>query len=151
MLIHSMLIHAGFPARSFHALSHHPHPRAPTPQVLFNILKAHAAAYKAMKSIPSAEDIQIGLVHHHVEFMPTSPKFWWVKPLAWWGTFWWGRDTVLRFLQTGEFEWWVPLWGRSALFSAPTYTTAVCQRRHRKRTLLSDSAWRTQHAARAVV
>lgn len=83
-------------------------------QVLFNILKAHAAAYKAMKSIPGAEDIQIGLVHHHVEFMPTSPTYWWVKPLAWWGTFWWGRDTVLRFLQTGHFEWWVPLWGRSA-------------------------------------
>ena len=83
--------------------------------MLLNILKAHAAAYKAMKAVPGAEDIQIGLVHHHVEFMPTSPKYWWVKPLAWWGTFWWGRDTVLHFLQSGEFDWHVPLWGRSAL------------------------------------
>jgi hypothetical protein len=85
-------------------------------QVLLNILKAHAAAYKAMKNVPEAKDILIGLVHHHVEFMPTNPTFWWIRPLAWWGTFWWGRDTVLRFLQTGEFEWFVPLVGRSASY-----------------------------------
>ena len=85
-----------------------------TLQVLLNMLKAHAAAYKAMKAVPGCADIQIGFVHHHVEFMPVNPKHWWIKPLAWWGTFWWGRDTVLHFLQTGEFEWHVPLWGRSA-------------------------------------
>jgi hypothetical protein len=83
-------------------------------QVLLNILKAHAAAYKAMKNVPEAKDILIGLVHHHIEFMPTDPKFWWIRPLAWWSTFWWGRDTVLRFLQTGDFQWFVPFFGRSA-------------------------------------
>ena len=64
--------------------------------------------------MPGCHDIQIGFVHHHVEFMPTSPKYLWIKPFAWWGTFWWGRDTVLHFLQTGQFEWHVPLWGKSA-------------------------------------
>jgi hypothetical protein len=83
-------------------------------QVLLNILRAHTAAYTAMKSVPGAEDIQIGMVHHHIEFMPVNPKHWWIKPLAWWGTYWWGRDTVLHFMQTGEFDWFVPLWGRSA-------------------------------------
>ena len=79
------------------------------------MLRSHATAYTAMKLVPGAEDLHIGLVHHHVEFMPSSPTYWWAKPLAWWGNFWWGRDTVLDFFKSGVFEWHVPLLGRSAL------------------------------------
>eukprot|EP00892_Ulva_mutabilis_P001999 jgi/Ulvmu1/117/UM001_0121.1 len=81
--------------------------------VLCNMMKAHAAAYTQMKEQPDCSDLQIGLVHHHVEFMPSSPWWVWLRPLCWWGTFWWGRDTVLHFLQTGEFTWHVPLWGKT--------------------------------------
>ena len=83
-------------------------------QVLHNILLSHADACAAMKALPGCGDLQIGLVHHHVEFMPANPSWFWLRPLCWWGTFWWGRDTVLQFMLTGKFEWFVPLWGKSA-------------------------------------
>lgn len=37
--------------------------------MLHNILMAHADACKAMKALPGCEDLQIGLVHHHVEYV----------------------------------------------------------------------------------
>lgn len=68
-----------------------------------------------MKAEPGCSDLEIGIVHHHVEFMPRSPKYWWIKPLAWWGTFWWGRDIVPNYFKTGVIEWQVPLLGKSAV------------------------------------
>lgn len=84
-------------------------------QVLLHKLQAHERAYAAMKAVPGAEDLQIGIVHHHVEFMPYHPSYHHLKALCWWGTFWWGRDAVLDFFQSGKFEWFVPLRGKSAL------------------------------------
>jgi hypothetical protein len=95
-------------------------------QVLCNVMKSHVAAYDAMKALPGCDDLQIGLVHHHVEFMPSDPKWFWVRPLCWWGNFWWGRDTVLNFLRTGRFEWWVPLCGKSAPFTCPMHSHHAC-------------------------
>ena len=104
-------------------------------RVLCNILKAHAAAYTLMKAQPGCEDLQIGLVHHHVEFMPSSPWWAWLRPLCWWGTFWWGRDTVLHFLQTGEFTWHVPLWGKSAHLPPPRRRPCVLHQAMQARAL----------------
>lgn len=96
--------------------------------VLCNMMKAHGAAYREMKAQEGCADLQIGLVHHHVEFMPASPLWVHLRPLCWWGTYWWGRDTVLHFLQTGEFTWHVPLWGKSALPPASSCPLLLCCR-----------------------
>lgn len=89
-------------------------------KVILNILKSHTRAYHAMKAVPGAENTEIGLVHHHVEFMPSNPSYWWIKPLTWWGTFWWGRDVVLEYLVSGKFEWHVPLCGTTIKYQEPS-------------------------------
>jgi hypothetical protein len=37
-------------------------------QVLGNLLRAHVAAYQAMKQMPGGADAQIGIVHQHIRF-----------------------------------------------------------------------------------
>jgi len=48
--------------------------------VLSNKLKAHVAAYKAIKALPVGRGLMVGLVHHHITFAATGPRF--LKSLA---------------------------------------------------------------------
>ena len=43
--------------------------------VLSNKLKAHVAAYKAIKGCRAGRHLSVGLVHHHITFMATGPRF----------------------------------------------------------------------------
>lgn len=43
-------------------------PYAPCIQVLGNLLRAHVAAYQAMKEMPGGDQAQIGMVHQHIRF-----------------------------------------------------------------------------------
>lgn len=56
-------------------------------QVLLNVLRSHTLAYRAMKEQPGCAGLEIGLVHHQIEFMPRSREHWWVKRLSWWTTY----------------------------------------------------------------
>lgn len=43
--------------------------------VVLNMLRAHTAAYKAIKAMPGAENIQVGYVHQHMRFEPKATGF----------------------------------------------------------------------------
>lgn len=49
-------------------------------QVLSNKLKAHVAAYKAIKASPEGRHLSVGLVHHHITFLATGPR--WLRWMA---------------------------------------------------------------------
>jgi beta-glucosidase len=38
--------------------------------VLGNLLRAHVAAYRAIKALPGGQRAAIGLVHQHIKFFP---------------------------------------------------------------------------------
>jgi hypothetical protein len=42
--------------------------------VLSNKLKAHVAAYRAIKASPHGRHLSVGLVHHHITFLATGPR-----------------------------------------------------------------------------
>ena len=83
-------------------------------RVLSNKLKAHVAAYNALKATPKGRRAAVGLVHHHITFLATGPA--WLRPLAAyaarWMNYWWGYDLVHAWMLTGRFTWDVPLLGR---------------------------------------
>jgi beta-glucosidase/6-phospho-beta-glucosidase/beta-galactosidase len=76
-------------------------------QVLCNLLRAHCAAYKAMKSMPGGQEAQIGIVHQHVSFKPRN-NVWYIKYLCRWMTNFFGTKTILDFFTTGIFKWRTP-------------------------------------------
>ena len=41
-------------------------------RTLLNILNAHTATYRALKAMPGGKEAMIGLVHHHITFVPRS-------------------------------------------------------------------------------
>jgi hypothetical protein len=42
--------------------------------VVMNMLKAHVAAYKAIKALPQGGKLAVGLVHHHITFKALGPR-----------------------------------------------------------------------------
>ena len=72
-------------------------------EVLNNMLFAHVAVYKQLKSMKNGESAQIGLVHSYLKFEPyrgwnpieALPCYFFTKNL---------HDTVMEFFKTGEFS-----------------------------------------------
>lgn len=81
--------------------------------VLLNMLRAHTAVYNAIKLLPGGRDAQVGMVHQHMRFEPKAKglSLSYVRPLTRWMTFWFGCDVILKYFQTGEFEWRAPMKG----------------------------------------
>lgn len=75
--------------------------------VLLNKLKAHVAAYHAMKAMPQGSGLSIGLVHHHITFLATGPRLAaaLAQYAAGWMNYWWGYELVHKWMLTGHFEW----------------------------------------------
>lgn len=80
-------------------------------RVLMIMLRAHAAAYKAIRALPGGKDVQIGLIHN----------VFWTEPK---GHGWryaharatirlsnriWGNESVMNYLKHGVFHHFVPL------------------------------------------
>mmetsp|Transcript_6320 Transcript_6320/g.13946 ORF Transcript_6320/g.13946 Transcript_6320/m.13946 type:complete len:545 (-) Transcript_6320:1206-2840(-) len=80
---------------------------------LLNILRAHTATYRALKALPGGSAASIGLVHHHITFMAQGNGLLHslAQYMADWMEYWWGWDVVDHFMQTGEFEWRLPVLG----------------------------------------
>jgi len=82
-------------------------------RVLHHMLKAHTAAYHAMKALEGGPAAQIGLVHHHITFKSRGDNIlnYPVKWVCGWMEYWWGWDVVDHWMLTGEFVWKVPVLG----------------------------------------
>eukprot|EP00891_Asterochloris_glomerata_P004153 jgi/Astpho2/4153/fgenesh1_pg.00063_%23_126_t len=90
-------------------------------EVMLNVLKAHVAAYKAIKALPGGDKVQVGLTHAMWKFRTqgTGPLYW---PAAWachWATYCMGWNVIHQFMLTGKFEWSVPLLGRVLTYQNP--------------------------------
>eukprot|EP00879_Flechtneria_rotunda_P018261 GHRR01019158.1.p1 GENE.GHRR01019158.1~~GHRR01019158.1.p1 ORF type:complete len:399 (+),score=104.76 GHRR01019158.1:203-1399(+) len=83
-------------------------------KVLMHKLMAHCAAYEAIKRTPMGPSLQVGLVHHHITFLATGPRF--LKALAGyaasWMNYWWGYELVHQWMLTGKFTWHIPVLGQ---------------------------------------
>ncbi|KAI8104603.1 hypothetical protein M9434_003157 [Picochlorum sp. BPE23] len=102
-------IHGSFPPGKlmrFHGYGMH----------LRNMLIAHTEAYDAIKSLPGASSSSIGIVHNWFWFEPVKPGSccWFTPPyvtcMANLLNRMWGNDILIRYLNTGEFDY-NPLWG----------------------------------------
>ncbi|KXZ56630.1 hypothetical protein GPECTOR_1g568 [Gonium pectorale] len=82
-------------------------------RMLSTMLKAHVAAYRAIKAMPGGGAAQVGLVNHHIKFEPQSTGllFAVAKVVADWLTYWVGANVMEHWMMTGEFVWRVPLLG----------------------------------------
>lgn len=80
---------------------------------LSTMLKAHVAAYRAIKAMPGGAQAQVGLVSHHITFeaLGTGMLYGVAKVLSDWMTYWWGWDVVEHWMLTGEFVWKLPVLG----------------------------------------
>ena len=91
-------------------------------RALLGLLRAHTAATKLIKSLPAGRTAEVGIVHNIMPYAAAPVPFlagWtppWARAAAALGHRLWGNDTVVRYLETGEFEW-APLgaWGPGAL------------------------------------
>lgn len=81
--------------------------------VLFNLLRAHVAAYHAIKAMPGGKDASVGIVHQHIRFLPKTRglPLLWVRPLTEWMTYLFGSEVMLNFFKTGYYEWRAPMRG----------------------------------------
>ncbi|CAD7701590.1 unnamed protein product [Ostreobium quekettii] len=86
---------------------------------LKNVLAAHVDAYKAMKALPGGDRARVGLVVHDITFVPRRRWYMHSRWIANWMTYWWGRDVVLDFMMTGQYEWRVPGRGVRVKYSNP--------------------------------
>ncbi|GIL72835.1 hypothetical protein Vretifemale_3128 [Volvox reticuliferus] len=82
-------------------------------RMLGNMLKAHVAAYGAVKEMPGGERALVGLVNHHITFEPQGSGllFAVAKVVADWMTYWVGCNVMEHWMLTGEFVWKLPLLG----------------------------------------
>ncbi|KAG2499387.1 hypothetical protein HYH03_002962 [Edaphochlamys debaryana] len=82
-------------------------------RMLSSLLKAHVAAYKAIKAMPGGQAAQVGLVNHHIRFEPqgTGLVFTFAKVVADWLTYWVGANVMEHWMLTGEFVWKLPVMG----------------------------------------
>ncbi|GLC50285.1 hypothetical protein PLESTB_000362600 [Pleodorina starrii] len=75
--------------------------------VLLHMLRAHTAAYRAIRAEPGGEDVRVGLVHQKIRFEaegsgPTCGAARWT---AEWLTHCFGWHVVHEYLATGRFAW----------------------------------------------
>ncbi|KAF6258060.1 glycoside hydrolase superfamily [Scenedesmus sp. NREL 46B-D3] len=80
-------------------------------EALLNMLRAHTAAYRAIKALPGGERHKIGLTHMIIPFShwpDLGPLTAHSRFAARWLTFWWGYDLMHEYLQSGRFAWCVP-------------------------------------------
>ncbi|MEW5313962.1 MAG: hypothetical protein WDW38_005492 [Sanguina aurantia] len=82
-------------------------------RMLLIMLKCHSAAYRAMKALPGGQHTMIGLVSHHITFLPKGSGLIYApaRLAAEWATYWWGWDVVDHWMLTGQFKWKLPLVG----------------------------------------
>lgn len=92
-------------------------------RALANMLKAHTAAYRAIKALPGGEQHKIGFCQMVIAFEAQSPGW---GPLSWpsefaayWLRFWWGYDIIHEWLATGRMEWRVPFFGKWFVYQDP--------------------------------
>ncbi|KAJ9525371.1 hypothetical protein QJQ45_003231 [Haematococcus lacustris] len=90
-------------------------------RTLGNMLKAHTAAYRALKALPGGQQAQIGIVHHHITFAAqgTGALHALASGIASWMEYWWGWDVVDQWMLTGEFSWDLPVLGRWLYWKDP--------------------------------
>ncbi|PNH12078.1 Beta-glucosidase A, partial [Tetrabaena socialis] len=82
-------------------------------RMLSTMLKAHVAAYHAIKAMPGGDRAQIGLVNHHITFeaQGTGLLYGVAKEVAEWMTYWVGCNVMEHWMLTGEYMWRIPLLG----------------------------------------
>jgi beta-glucosidase/6-phospho-beta-glucosidase/beta-galactosidase len=90
-------------------------------RVLLNVLKAHSAAYKAIKSLPHGPEIHLGLTHAMWKFRTAGDGilYWPAKWACSWATYNMGWDVVHTWAATGYFEWQIPFWGAVIKYQHP--------------------------------
>ncbi|KAG1665106.1 hypothetical protein FOA52_007797 [Chlamydomonas sp. UWO 241] len=88
-------------------------------EVLLVLLKAHVAAWKAIKAMPGGKTACIGLVNQHIRFMPKSQWAPHIKLLCKWMTRWFASDCILKFFSTGVYEWVAPFRGITVKANIP--------------------------------
>ncbi|DBB01829.1 hypothetical protein WJX77_006999 [Trebouxia sp. C0004] len=78
--------------------------------VLLHMLRAHAAAYRAIKKMPGGKDVLVGLVHNVFWTEPkgTGILYAHVRAACRAGNRVWGNETVMKYLQEGVFHHWLP-------------------------------------------
>eukprot|EP00198_Chlamydomonas_reinhardtii_P011511 XP_001700848.1 predicted protein [Chlamydomonas reinhardtii] len=79
-------------------------------RVLLHKLRAHSAAYAAIKSQEGGGDVRVGLVHQQITFEPegTGALYSASRWTAEWLTHCFGWDVVHDYLMTGRFAWRIP-------------------------------------------
>ncbi|KAL6750477.1 glycoside hydrolase superfamily [Haematococcus lacustris] len=90
-------------------------------RALGNMLRAHSAAYHALKAMPGGQQAQVGLVNHHITMVahgggPFRPL---AKAIAPWAEYYMGWDVMDQWMRTGEFSWKLPLVGRCLHWQEP--------------------------------
>lgn len=80
-----------------------------------NMLRAHTAAYRAIKAMPGGQEVQVGLVHNYMNYEPYTNTWaakWYLQPVCNTMQYIWGTDILLKYFQTGKFLWQAPVGGR---------------------------------------
>lgn len=74
---------------------------------LLHMLRSHTEAYDALKMLPGGSDASIGIVHNWFWFEPAKACCvpFYVHWIAGFLNRLWGNDVVLKYLETGIFDW----------------------------------------------
>jgi beta-glucosidase/6-phospho-beta-glucosidase/beta-galactosidase len=73
-----------------------------------HMYQAHIAAYDAIKASDGGDQVQVGIVHNHMEYEPKHPLAFsaaWVTPIVRVINQAWGNDMTVEFFKTGLFAW----------------------------------------------
>ncbi|CAL5224317.1 g6984 [Coccomyxa viridis] len=83
-------------------------------------LEAHALAYKAIKALPGGDKAEVGICHNVFWTEPAKggPFYAHVRAAVKFGNRIWGNHTVMTYLKTGVFDYWVPV-GRPVHWEDP--------------------------------
>lgn len=76
--------------------------------VLKNLLNAHVAVYKALKTMPHGDKVKIGLVHQLLKSVSYSPGSFLADGLTNFFNFSAANSAILTFLKTGKFSYEAP-------------------------------------------
>ncbi|KAJ9505304.1 hypothetical protein QJQ45_028326, partial [Haematococcus lacustris] len=90
-------------------------------RALGNMLRAHSAAYHALKAMPGGQRAQVGLVNHHITMVAHGGGLFrpLAKAIAPWAEYYMGWDVMDQWMRTGEFSWKLPLVGRCLHWQEP--------------------------------
>ncbi|KAK9840609.1 hypothetical protein WJX81_004313 [Elliptochloris bilobata] len=80
-------------------------------EVLLNLLRSHAAAYRALKAMPGGDKIKVGICHNVWWLEPKhgGPLYMHTKAAVAFGNRMWGNEVVMTYLRTGEYRHWAPI------------------------------------------